>query len=468
MSILRCLVVCCGLVAAGVAGAAGPPASATPGWAAEVDARVLREMQASGIPGAQIAIAENGRVVYARAYGVADVESRRPVRNETLFQVGSVAKTYTGVLLAQLASEGAVDLKAPISRYVPELAGRRVGKVTAHDLLTHTAGWFDHAEPFGRTDGAAAGDALRAAPDTWVFGPPGRVFSYSNNGFSMAGYVAERAAGMPFAELMQKHVLAGISRDHATYHPLVAMTRDFSLGHVEAPGGDAVVQRPMPGNSAEYGAGFLYSTAADLARMGIVLMSEGMLDGARVLHRDAVARVTGRYIPIPGTPGNRSGYGLQVDRVGGEPVWRKSGNVNGFSSNLSMWPDRQLAVAISINRLDSTMPVDTTVRVAQIVGKTGAPAPRAQAVESDGTAAERSAVAGRYSSGAGVVEIADRAGQLVWLGARGTYPMRFVAPDRLLLKAPAARGREFVVLRDAIGKVEFLHSNSRAWVRQRP
>lgn len=468
MSILHRLVLCCGLIVTGDIAAASPTPSAAPGWAAEVDALVLQEMQASGIPGAQIAVAENGRVIYARAYGIADVETGRVVRNETLFQVGSVTKTYTGVLLAELASEGVVDLKAPINRYVTELAGRRVGDVSTHELLTHSAGWFDHAEPFGRTDSAAAGDALKVAPDSWVFGPPGRVFSYSNNGFATAGYVAERATGLPYADLIEKRVLRKISRDHATYHPLVAMTRDFSLGHVEAPGGGVMVQRPMPGNSAEYGAGFLYSTASDLARMGIVLMSGGMLDGAQVLHRDSVARVTGRYIPIPGSTENRSGYGMQVDRVGGEPVWRKSGNVNGFSSDLSMWPDRQLAVAISINRLNNVMPIDTTVRVARIVGKISRPAPQASIVESDGTAAERGAVAGRYSSGGGVVEIADRGGQLVWIGARGTFPMRFVAPDRMLLKAPPPQSREFVVLRDVDGNVEFLHSRSRALVRQRP
>lgn len=467
MSILHRLVLACGLVVTGDIAAAGPATSAAPGWAAEVDSLVLQEMRAAGIPGAQIAIAENGRVVYAKAYGVADVETGRPVRDGTLFHVGSVSKTFTGVLLAELASEGIVDLEAPIARYVTELAGRRVGDVSAHDLLTHSAGWFDHAEPFGRTDSSAAGDVLTDVPDTRVFGPAGRVFSYSNVGFAMAGYVAERAAGVPFAELMEQRVLRRISRDHATYHPLVAMTRDFSLGHVAAPSGGMMVQRPMPANAAEYGAGFLYSTASDLVRLGSALMSGGMLDGTRVLNRDGVARVTGGYIPIPGGPDNRSGYGLQVDRVGGERVWRKSGNLNGFSSDLSMWPDRQLAVAVSINQLHNAMPSETTVRIARIVGKVGDAAPRAPVVESDGTRAERDAVAGRYSSGAGLIEIAERDGQLVWIGARGAFPMRFLGPDRMLLKAPAPQGREFFVLRDADGDVEFLHSRSRAWVKQR-
>src|SRR5687768_16403388 len=88
------------LAAASHATAAEPPE-----WASSVDAYITAEMQRAGIPGAQLAIAQDGRVVYAKAYGVADVETGRKVTDETLFQTGSVTKLLTAVLLAQLATE---------------------------------------------------------------------------------------------------------------------------------------------------------------------------------------------------------------------------------------------------------------------------------------------------------------------------------------------------------------------------
>ena len=447
--------------------AAAADSEPAPTWAAAVDALMAEEMTRAEIPGAQVAIAQDGRVVYARAYGVADVESGRKVTNDTLFQAGSVAKLVTGVLLAQLAVDGVIDLKAPIARYVTELRGREVGKATAHQLLTHSAGWADVANPFGRTDDAAAGDVLKAAPDAWAFIEPGRVYSYSNNGFAMAGYVAERAASTPFAQLVEQRILAPLAHDYPTYKALVAMTRDISLGYVELPGQGVAVQRPMPGNAAELGAGFLYVSASDLARLGVALMSGGEIDGKRVFAREVVDLVTGRYIDIPGSPKNASGYGVQVDEVGDERVWRKAGSVVGFSSELSMWPDRRFAVAISANR-QGDFPIAMNVRVAQVVHDVAKlPEPEREA-ETVGTAAQRADVAGRYfSSRDESVEIVDRDGQLQFLGKRGTFPVVFVARDVVLLKAPAPIGREFTVLRDKDGRVEFLHSRARAFRRER-
>jgi CubicO group peptidase (beta-lactamase class C family) len=165
-----------------------------PAWAAKLDSLVTAEMARTNTPGAQVAVAYQGRVIYSRGYGVADIETGRAVTANTLFRVGSVTKMVTGAVLAQLAVENKLDLRAPISTYVTELAGRRVGTVTAHQLLTHTAGWADNAIPYGRMGEGALGEVMTVQGDTLFFTEPGRVISYSNPGYSMAGYLAERRA----------------------------------------------------------------------------------------------------------------------------------------------------------------------------------------------------------------------------------------------------------------------------------
>lgn len=441
--------------------------TSTPAWAGRVDTLVEAQMRQHGIPGAQLAIAQNGRVIYSKGYGVADVESGRAVTPRTLFQVGSVAKTYTGMLLSELAAQGRLDLNAPISSVVPEMRDRATGNATPHQLLTHSAGWIDSAEPYGRTDDAALAEVVEQASERWVMTAPGRVYSYSNGGFAMAGYVAERAMGTPFLELMDAHVVNKVGLDHATYRPLVAMTRDFSQGHVEAPQGGLAVQRPTPSNSAEYPAGFLYVTASDMVRFGTTLMSGGTLDGRTVFSPKAIELLTGRYIPIPGTPNNRSGYGLQVGSVAGERVWRKGGQVHGFTSELAMWPDRRFTVAVSINRTATMMPSETNTRVAELVLGIPAPPAPAPAAESNGTPAQRAAIAGRYRIGDDTLEIAENAGRLEFRGRRGTFPVLFLDNERLVVKAPAPSGRVFTILRDQNGAVEYLHSHSRAFVKQK-
>jgi CubicO group peptidase (beta-lactamase class C family) len=159
-------------------------------------------------------------------------------------------------MLAQLASEGTAGLHAPISRSVPELDGRRVGTATLHQLLTNSAGWAEWANPFGTTDEGAPARIFPFVSDTLVLLEPGRVYSYSNPGFSIAGYVAERVMQAPFADLSERMVLRKLGMPRATFRSLVAMTRDFALGHMIDSAGAATVVRPMPTNAAEYPAGF--------------------------------------------------------------------------------------------------------------------------------------------------------------------------------------------------------------------
>ena len=434
-----------------------------PPWADAVDAEILRAMERDAIPGVQLAVTQDTKLLYSKSYGVADIETGRKVSNTTLFHVGSVTKAFTGLLLAELAVQGKVNLHAPISRYVPELTGR-VGGVSLHQLLTHSAGWGDATNLNGRFDDAALGESMMRASDAWLHTTPDRVFSYSNPGFSMAGYVAERATGKPFIELMDTYLLDKLSLDHATFRPAMAMTREFSLGHVPDASNRQIVQRPMPVNAADNPGGFLYSTAEDLARLCKVLMRGGILDGKRVVSAEATRLATSRNIAIPGTPHNRSGYGLHIDVVGGERVWRKSGGVGGFSSQVSMWPDRQLAVVISVNN-GSAMPSTHTAVVAQIAGRVASgPAPSFQP-ERAGTAEERRALAGRYRFPDGsIVSLAEADGALLYRGKRGPFPVVLVGDDRIVVKRPDQH-MESIVLRNAYGEVEYLHAQSRAAIK---
>lgn len=442
------------------------PSTSMPVWAPAVDSMMRAELARSHVPGAQIAIAMNGRVVYTRGYGVADVESGRPVTDRTLFQVGSIAKMITGAMLAQLASEGTVDLHAPISRYVPELAGRRVGTATVHQLLTNSAGWADWARPFGTTDDGALGRNMSSVADTMILTDAGRVYSYSNPGFAMAGYVAERVTKTPFADLGERIVLRRMGMPRATFRPLVAMTYDFALGHAVDSAGGASVIRPMPTNAAEYPAGFLWTSAAELARLGIALNQGGMLDGERVLSADAARAMTTGYIRVPVQPHAWSGYGMHVDTVAGQRYWLKSGSVRGYHSQLGMWPDLGLVVVVSGNSLNE-MPTRAHFLAAEIVSGRRLQRPPPVA-ERPATREDQRQVVGKYRTGTGTttVEIVDVDGKLEYRGTRLTYPLRMVSADRLVGQPPGQPERSVLVIRDASGRVNYLFAVNAVLAKQ--
>jgi len=458
------------LVAAPIAHARAQDVPA-PRWTAAVDSMMRAEMARARTPGAQLAVVENGRLVYTKGYGVADVESGRPVTDRTLFQIGSIAKTVTAALITQLAVEGTLDLQAPISRYVPELAGRRVGAVTMHQLLTHTAGWANFASPFGAHDDARLGEVFRAVTDTMMMTDPGRVYSYSNSGVAMAGYVAERVARRPFADLRDSVVLRRLGMPRATSRPLVAMTYDFSLGHMAGPDGAAAVVRPTPDNGVDRPAGFLYASAAELARLAVALMDGGMLDGQRVLPAEAVRAMTTGHVSIPDRQTERGGYGMDVDVVGGRRVWIANGSVVGMFASMRMWPDQKLAVLVFANRAMPEMPRPAVERVAHIVAGIAPPPPRpTYTAEREPTAAERAQLAGTYGVGPSTFEVAEANGALeLRMGRTGlTYPVRLTsAGDRIVIPRPRAGDLVYLILRDPDGQVRFLYSGGRAFAKQR-
>jgi CubicO group peptidase (beta-lactamase class C family) len=444
--------------------------SPTPKWAPGVDSIVRAEMARAQTPGAQVAVVQDGRIVYTKAYGVSDIESGRPVSEKTLFQVGSISKLTTAMLLAQLSAEGKVDLNAPISRYVPELAGKRVGAVTTHQLMTLSGGWIDLAEPNGNRDEGRLAEMARKQTDNILFTEPGSVYSYSNIGYGMVGYIAEAVVGRPFSILRDSVVLRGLGMPRATSRPWVAITYDFALGHSGPPGAAPTVVRPMPDNGVERPAGFLWSSAAELGRVAIALMNDGMVDGKQVFSAAAMRAMTVEYVLVPQSPPYRAGYWLNVGVVDGRRVWYGNGSVTGYVASMRMWPDQKLAVVVTSNRSPPQAAQPAAERVGALIGGFKIPVPVIYRPERDATPAERAQLVGRYGGGGTRrtnVEIAEVDGALELRLGPVRYPVRVTnTGDHIVLERAGAENLVYVIIRDAAGNVAYLHLNGRAFARQ--
>ncbi len=471
-ALVRTLIVVLVVLAIGILvtsrSASAQSATASPAsdaWKAQLDSAILAEMARTATPGVQIAVAYRAEIIYAKAYGVADVETSRPLTNATLFRIGSVTKMFTGLAAAELMEQGKLNASAPISQYVPSLAGKRVGAVTMHQLLTHTAGWRDNAVAYGRMGEGALGEVMTEVSDTMFITEPGRVISYSNPGFSMAGYVIERAAGERYGTVIERMILRPMGMPRATFRPLEAMTTDFSQGHQGTPGQPSRMVRPFTENTAQWAAGFLFASATDVARFAITVMDGGMIGGTRVVSENAVKRLTTGDPMMPGDSVARYGYGMLVTVQDGRRVWQHGGSINGFDATVTMFPDERLVIAITDNRSGPSVTGTTRIIVGGVAGIVP-PAPPAEPAERVATATERAQLIGHYATGPVRLELAQQGDTLVFRQNGGSFGVRLMGTDRLKVVMPGTLPPVMVLLvRDSTGRVAYLHQSLRAMPR---
>ncbi|WP_396223582.1 serine hydrolase domain-containing protein [Gemmatimonas sp.] len=444
-------------------------AQSIPAWAPTLDSVVTAALATSRAPGATVAVVHNGRLVYTKGYGLANVETRLPMEAGMLLRVGSVTKMFTGALLASLAEKGQLDMQQPIGTYVTSLAGKRVGTVTTHQLMTHSAGWIDNAVAYGRMGEGALGEVMREVGDTLFFTDAGRTFSYSNPSISMAGYVAEVAGKQRYASLVESLVMRPTGMSRSTFKPLEALTWPIAMGHLVAGANNPpTIVRPFTENTAQWASGFLLSSAPELARFAMAVMNDGELDGARVFPQGVIRRLTTGYVPHPGGSGLDSAmyaYGLVVGRTAlfGRPerVWTHGGSINGYNADVYMLPDRKTAVVTLVNGPGSGI---AGIRLKALELALGtAPQGRPVTATRELTAAERAQLVGRYAMGRRVVEVREAEGGLVLVQDGMSVPLLRGGDNEIVGRAPATVRMH---TRVENGRVTYLYSGSRALARQ--
>jgi CubicO group peptidase (beta-lactamase class C family) len=329
--------------------AASVPAAAQAPDPSKLERIVLDELAASKTPGAAVAIVKDGAVVFAKGFGVASVETGAPVSTDMLFRLGSTTKVFNGVALATLAERGRLSLDAPISTYVKGL-DPSVGRVTAAQLLSHTAGIRDFAAPAVSNDEAAFAPAIKGYGRDVFFTEPGAIHSYSSPGYWLAGVVLEEVAGRPYADAIAETVFAPLGMPRSTFRPLVAMTYPLAAGHAVEEGKGPAVVRPAANNTVMWPGGSIYSSAGEMARFAI-----GMVEGG--VPAPVARRVMGPHAEIPGTDGAAHyGFGLISYEDRGVRILQHGGFSRGYGSMMVLAPEHRFAVVVLTNRSGSTLP----------------------------------------------------------------------------------------------------------------
>jgi len=432
------------------------------------------EMIDTNTPGAAIGIVRDGRMVWSKGLGTANIETGQPVTPDTLFRLGSTTKMFTAAALVGLAEEGKLKLDEPVGKCIAGLHPK-IAALTPHQLLTHTAGLTDESVMSGRHDDAPLGLGIRAMHDSWLFTEPGQIHSYSNPGYWIAGLACEELSGKPYADVMAERLFRPLGMSRTTLRPTLAMTWPLALGH-EVRGGSPAIVRPQADNAGTWPAGQIYCNVTDLARFTTALLDGGRLDGQPVLSKSLIEKLTSPFVPRPGDDGHY-GYGLAVSTERGVRIWQHGGSRTGYGSTIRLAPDQKLALIILTNRSSSSLP-KTAAAALDMLLPFEPPTETPKTSPNPLTEQEKNQLVGTYSNNRQTIELSIRDGKLM---ARPSVletegPLRAVtrtSQNRIALTAEGDNGDTprtlatfFIVLGPATSRPAYLMNGSRALKRQ--
>ncbi len=339
------------LLQATAAFAQSPAAASSPGALlaepyAEASAnanRQAKEWIARGIPGISLAIAVDGKIVCSEGFGYADLEQRVPVWPTTKFRIASISKPLTAVGLMELVQAGKVDLDAPVQKYVPSFPNKGA-TITVRMIAGHLGGirHYKDDEFLIQKHYESVLEGLKIFQDDPLVSPPGTKFNYSSYGFNLVSAVIESASGENFLTFMQSHVFTPLGLVHTTADQNTRIVEQRSRFY-ELPKDAPIQNAPYVDNSYKWAGGGFLSTAEDLVRFGSAMLQPGILN-VQSLKTMLTSQKT--------TAGEETGYGIGwgvQKTLSGKLVYEHSGGAVGGTSQLMVYPDSHIVVAVIAN-----------------------------------------------------------------------------------------------------------------------
>ena len=325
------------------------------GPASKVDEYVRKEMAARSIPGMAVAVMQDGKMVFEKAYGLANVELNVPATTSTRFIIASTTKAWAATAIMMLADQGKIRINQPVGELVPGLPASWQG-VPVWRLMSHTSGLPDVmlSPNTGEMISHNRDSALMLAGAKPLDFPVGAEWRYNQTNYTLLGMIIDRATGTPF----MTWILDNIAKPLGLKSPIFGDSRAIVPGRASqytrlaltADGPPRILDSVRATGTYQYDswiqmAAGLNTTAGDLARFGDAVRTGKLISAAR---RDtmwtAVTLADGTIFRFGGTSGSGLGWGVDDD-----PAGKSASMVGGAASGLSVYPSRKLTVAVLTN-----------------------------------------------------------------------------------------------------------------------
>ncbi len=315
---------------------------------ADID-RIAKQYHALGQLDGSVLIADHGKVIYQRAFGLANREWQIPHTTDTAFRIASLTKQFTATLIMQLAEQGKLRLDDPIGKYVPELSPETGKRVTLHQLLNHTSGIVDYAN-FPGFWANRLGEKVPKADFLAIMNrplefEPGSQGHYSSSNYTLLGWVIEKQTGKSYADALDSMILRPLGMQRTAYDAPDRIIPRKASGYVRALG----EYRPAdPLWIPNIGAGGgVASTTGDFFKL------DRALAGDTLLKPESKRQMFTPYIKDDVWGDLSYGYGWLIGArtIAGKPrlVHEHGGNGNGFRTLVTRYPEEGKLVVIFLN-----------------------------------------------------------------------------------------------------------------------
>jgi len=297
-----------------------------------------------------VLVSDQGKVIYKKGFGMANMEWDIPNQPNTKHRLGSITKQFTAMLILQLVAERKLDLQAPITTYLPDYPKASGDIITSHHLLTHTSGIPNYTsfpkfmEDESRNPYTPEAFVKKFDEKALDF-TPGEKFSYSNSGYFLLGVIAEKLSGKSYEKLLHEKIFTPLKMNNTGYDNHGDILKNRATGY-EKQGKDyrnsAYLDMTIP-----YAAGSMYSTVEDL------YLWDQALYTTTLLPKKYMTMYFEPYIPAFGSAQYAYGWGVGYEKIGSstDSIYAigHGGGINGFNTNISRTTSNKSMVVLLNN-----------------------------------------------------------------------------------------------------------------------
>ena len=316
------------------------------------DGALLVQLESKHIAGAVVAVVAGDKLVFAKGYGYADVETHKPVDPQTtMFRVGSVTKLFTWTAVMQLVEEGKLDLDADVNTYLKgtgvQIPAAFDKPITLKNLLTHTPGFEDRVIGLfahHASDVRPLADVLKNDMPARVR-PPGVVSAYSNHGTAIAGLAVSSVSGKTWEEVVEQRLLNPLAMKNTLVRQpdklpdTMSKAYKWDGGRFKEEGFEYVPLAP---------AGAMSASAADMAHFLIAHLNDGKYDGTQILKPETARRMRERLF-APDPKADAMCYGFWELNRNSQRIIHHGGDTLMFHTLFAMIPAQKVGLFVSYN-----------------------------------------------------------------------------------------------------------------------
>ncbi len=301
-----------------------------------------------------VLVSQQGKILLSKGYGSANLEWEIPNSPTTKFRLGSITKQFTAASILLLEERGKLKVEDPVKKYMAD-APAAWDKITIFHLLTHTSGIpsFTSFPDYRSTEAAPTTPESLVARfrDKPLEFQPGEKWNYSNSGYALLGYLIEKISGQSYSEFVQQNIFNPLGMKDSGYDSNSAIIAHRAAGY--APGANGLANAGFIHMTIPFAAGALYSTTEDLLKW------EQALFGGKVLSSASLAKMT--------TPFKQDyAFGLSVSANHGFKIIEHGGGIEGFSTQLSYYPDDKLVIIV-LGNIVGRFPSEIAAKLGDIV-----------------------------------------------------------------------------------------------------